>query len=150
MELRCRRERAGQEQELEATAARHKLSVQTMQKEQAARERDEMHAQELRFAQEKAQMELANERERHTELMRRERESVELQAQQLAQQREQELKKFEALNALGVDLSAYLCALATARPDQHLRIESAGMNPPAVHLDLPKLNGHAGGMARGA
>jgi len=71
-------------------------------------------------------------------------------AQQLAQQREQELKKFEALNALGVDLSAYLCALATARPDQHLRIESAGMNPPAVHLDLPKLNGHAGGMARGA
>ena len=52
MELRCRQGRSVQEQELEAAAARHKLSVQSLQKEQERRLHDEEHAQGLRYARE--------------------------------------------------------------------------------------------------
>merc|ERR1719487_3249257 len=58
MELRCRRDRSAQEQELEAAAARHKLSVQALQKEQERTLQDEEHSQQLRYAQERANIEL--------------------------------------------------------------------------------------------
>merc|ERR1719152_916138 len=53
MELRCRKERAGQEQELEAAAAKHKLEVQALTKSQERAMQDEAHAQTLRYEQEK-------------------------------------------------------------------------------------------------
>merc|ERR1719159_846280 len=139
MELRCRRERSVQEQELEQAAARHKLEVLALQKEQERRIADEEHAQKLRYAQERAAMELSDERARHDEMLRREKESAELQAKQLATEREGEVKKCEALRELGVDLTQYLCAQAAIRPDQHLKIEHAtGAAPPAVHVELPR------------
>merc|ERR1719486_645973 len=138
MELRCRRERSVQEQELEQAAARHKLQVAALQKEQEAKQKDDEHAASLRYAQERAQLDLADERARHDEELRREKESAELRAQQLSAQRKGEVKKCEALKDLGVDLTAYLCALAAERPDQHLKIDATGAAPPAVHLELPR------------
>merc|ERR1719421_241298 len=52
-ELRCRRERSVQEQELEQAAARHKLQVAALQKEQEAKQKDDEHAASLRYAQER-------------------------------------------------------------------------------------------------
>merc|ERR550514_264387 len=45
MELRCRRDRSAQEQELEEVAARHKLQVLALQKEHERKRADEEHAQ---------------------------------------------------------------------------------------------------------
>ena len=45
---------------------------------------------------------------------------------------EAEAKRHGALKGLGVDLTKYLVALAAAKPDQHLRIDSAAA--PAVHV----------------
>merc|ERR1719316_487200 len=64
MELRCRRDRSVQEQELEAAAARHKCEVLSMQKAQERTLQDEEHAQEMRYAAERAQAEQATERAR--------------------------------------------------------------------------------------
>ena len=51
------------------------------------------------------------------------------------------LRASEALGAMGVDLTAYLTALAAVPPDQTLKIDTgggaAGANPPALHLELP-------------
>lgn len=138
MELRCRQERSVQEQELEAAAARHKLQVQALQKEQERKIADEEHAQRLRYAQEQANVELTAERARHDEMLRREKESLALSEKQLSAERDGEVKKCEALQALGVDLTQYLCALATVKPDQHLKIDATGASPPAVHLELPR------------
>lgn len=138
MELRCRRERSVQEQDLEAAAAKHKLQVHALQKEQERKLQDEEHAASLRHAQERSQMELADERARHDELIRREKEIAELQARTMSGEREGEVKKCEALKELGVDLTAYLCALATVKPDQHIRVDAGGAAPPAVHLELPR------------
>jgi len=151
MELRCRQERSVQEQDLEAAAARHKLSVASLQKEQDRRLHDEEHAAQLRYMQERASAELASERERHDEQMRRDKEEASLQAQRVALEREGELKKLEALSAMGVDLTAYLCALSTAPPDQHLRIDTgSSASPPALHMELPKVSAANGrGNGRG-
>jgi len=142
MELRCRRERSVQEQELESTGAKHKISVQSLQREQDRKQKDEEQAQQLRYAQENSQMELQMEIERHNELLRREKEINALKIQQLTAERESETKKYEALQAMGVDLTAYLCALNTTRPDQHLRID--GASAPTVHIDLPKVTATGG------
>merc|ERR1712070_660631 len=80
---------------------------------------------------------LANERTRHEEEMRRDRERMELHEAQLSRSREAEQKKYEALNALGVDLTQYLVSLAAARPDNHLKIDSN--TAPTVHLELPSM-----------
>lgn len=124
MELRCRRDRSAQEQELEEQAARHKLSVVAMQREQERQLQDE-----------EFKAEMANERKRHEERMRREREQMELEQSRLEAVRHDEQKKHEGLKALGVDLTQYLVALAAARPDSHLKIDSN--TPPSVHLELP-------------
>jgi len=124
MELRCRRDRSAQEQELEAQAARHKLSVVAMQREQERQLQDE-----------EFKAEMANERARHEERMRREKEQMELEQSRLQAVRDDEHKKYEGLNGLGVDLTQYLVALAATRPDNHLKIDSN--TPPSVHLELP-------------
>ena len=58
-----------------------------------------------------------------------------MQPAQLEAAREDERKKYEGLTALGVDLTQYLVALATARPDSHLKIDS--QVAPSVHVELP-------------
>jgi len=139
MELRCRQQRSVQEQQLEEAAARHKLSVAALQKEQERALKDEEHAQALRYAQEKAQLELEDERRRHDEEIRREKELGELKAAQAAAARAEELKMYEGLTKLQVDLTQYLCALAEKKPDQHLKIDTGAGNgaQTAFHLELP-------------
>jgi len=141
-ELRCRQERSEQEQALEAGTARHKLEVLSLQKEQERRLADESHAQEMRYAQEQHEMESAFERKRHDEALRQEKEQAELHMRRVHDDRESELKKYEALKAMGVDLTALLTAQAAIKPDQVLKIDTSGIGqgtvPPAVHLELPR------------
>merc|ERR1719453_1217550 len=108
MELRCRKERAGQEQELEAAAARHKLEVQALTKSQERALQDEAHAQALRYEQEKMGVELHAERQRHEAELLRQRELTEVAATRLAAEAEAELKRYEGLKSMGVDLTSYL------------------------------------------
>mmetsp|Transcript_58670 Transcript_58670/g.116492 ORF Transcript_58670/g.116492 Transcript_58670/m.116492 type:complete len:145 (+) Transcript_58670:1345-1779(+) len=140
MELRCRQERSKQEHELEEEAAKHKLGVAALQKEQERRLKDEEHAQAMRYAQEEAQMQIEAERARHNEELRRQKESAELDASRMSQALSAEQAKYTALKELGVDLTQYLCALAVAKPDQHLKIDT-GASPPTVHLELPQTRG---------
>lgn len=146
MELRCRRDRSVQEQELEAAASRHKLELQALARAQERKEEDEKHAQQLRYAQERAQIEIADERARHEAALRQETERAELRTSLMATERESELKRFEGMKALGVDLTQYLVALSTAAPDQHIKLEHGGVpgtSPPAVHLEVPNRRGAA-------
>jgi len=142
MQLRCRRDRSAQEQELEAAASRHKLELRALEAAQQRKDDDEKHAQQLRYAQEKAQMAIADERQRHEEELRRDKEAAELAASQRSDERESELKKLEGMRALGVDLTQYLVAQAAVQPDQHIRLDGtgAGANPTAVHLELPRVS----------
>lgn len=141
MELRARQSRSAQEQELERAAAAHKLQLRALEQEQQRKAADEEHARNLRHAQEKAEMELAHERARYEEELRRARQQSELDMANLRATHEQELKKFEGFRELGVDLTSYLVALATVKPDQHLKIDAGGGVPPAVHLELPRSKG---------
>lgn len=136
MELRCRHERSKQEHELEEEAAKHKLGVVSMQKEQERKLKDEERAQALRYAQEEAQLEIERERALHDEELRRQKEAAELEASRMSQALNAEQAKYAALKEMGVDLTQYLCALAVAKPDQHLKIDT-GAAPPSVHLELP-------------
>jgi len=144
-ELRCRQERSIQEQELEAATARHKLEVQSLQKQQERRLADEAHAQELKNLRERHEMEAAFERGRHDEALRRAKEEAAITAKQMDEERAGELQKCEALKAMGVDLTALLTAQAAIKPDQVLRIDTgstptggAAAPPPALHLELPR------------
>ena len=137
MELRCREERSNQEQELEQKTARHKLAVSTLQRQEQAKAEEEAHARQLRHSQETAHVELQAERARHEELLRREREAAEIAAQQRAAEHAQQLKTYEGLKGMGVDLTQYLIANAAVRPDQHIRFD-AGAVPPTVHVELPR------------
>merc|ERR1719213_672591 len=116
MELRCRQERSAQEQQLEEEAARHKLHVEAMKREQERAVQDEKHAQNLRYAQEQMQMELEAKRAEHDEDARREREKMDAMTKQLAASMEAEQAKYEKLKGLGVDLTQYLCAMVTKGP----------------------------------
>lgn len=138
LELRCRQERAGQEQELEAAAARHRLEVQSLQKTQERELLDEAHAQELRYAQEKMRVDLAAERSRHEAELQRQKELTEITKERLAIEAEAELRKFEGMKQLGVDLTQYLVAQATERPDHHIKLDHAGgAGAPNLHLEMP-------------
>merc|ERR1712224_69299 len=106
--------------------------------EQERKLADEEHTQRLRYEQERAEVELANERARNAELVQREREKAEIDLANVKARREEELKKMEGLKQLGVDLNPYLCALASVKPDQHLKIDANGPNPPTLHLELPR------------
>ena len=48
---------------------------------------------------------------------------------------DEELRRAEGLQAMGVDLTKYLVAVESAKPDRHIRVDSTA-GPPAVHLDL--------------
>jgi len=139
MQLRCRQERSAQEQELQEAETRHKLNLQRMAREQERFLEEENHKRQLRFAQEQAEMELAAERARHDELTRRENEATELQTRRQAAMIAEDHKKFVGLSDLGVDLTAYLCAQAQIRPDQHLKIDTGAT--PHLHLELPSKDG---------
>ena len=84
MELRCRRDRSTQEQELEAATMRHKLEVLELQREQERKQSDENHAAQLRYEREKLQVELKSERARHEAELLREQEFDTVRAARLA------------------------------------------------------------------
>ena len=63
-------------------------------------------------------------------------ERAETEVKALALSHEEELRRFEALKGMGVDLTKYMCTLADRQPDQHIRIDSAAQ--PAVHVELAK------------
>jgi len=146
MQLRCKQERSVQEQQLQEAETRHKLHLQKLQREQERALEDENHKRQLRFAQETAEVELAAERARHEELARREAEASELRARQQAAHIAEEQKKYVGLKELGVDLTAFLCAQAEVRPDQHLKIDTGAT--PHLHLELPKATHGAGNNGR--
>ena len=110
MELRCRQARSAQERELAEASARHKIELAGLEKEQARRDEDADHEQAMRHESARRDAELAHLNAKH----------------------EAEAKRHGALKGLGVDLTKYLVALAAAKPDQHLRIDSAAA--PAVHV----------------
>lgn len=137
MELRCRQERSQQEHALEENTAKHKLSVAALQKEQERQLADEDHAQAMRYAQEEAQIQIERERAHHDEELRRQKEAMELELSRVNQTIHAEQAKYAALKDMGVDLTQYLCALAGAKPDQHLKIDT-GAVPPSVHVEIPR------------
>jgi len=139
MELRCRRDRSVQEQELEAAATKHKLEVQAMSTAQNRKVEEEDRTLELKHEKEVEQMKLANARARHEAQLQCEKENGEVRVAQLAAEAQAELAKYKGLKEMGVDLTAYLVALAAQMPDQHIKLEHGGQpNPPTVHLELPK------------
>merc|ERR1719152_38948 len=147
MELRCRRDRSVQEQELEAAAAKHKLEVQALTKSQERAIQDEAHAQTLRYEQEKMGVELHAERQRHEAELLRQRELTDVAATRLAAEAEAELKRYEGLKAMGVDLTSYLVALAQQQPDQHIKLDAGGAGVPTVHLEVPPAAARRGAWA---
>jgi len=117
MQLRCKQERSHQEQEVAEAAARHSLSLLTLKEEQGRSDRDADHAQALRHLMESAETDVKAQRMKHDE----------------------ELRRYEGLKAMGVDLTKYLCTVADQPPDQHIRIDSA--TPPALHMEMKKSEG---------
>merc|ERR1719399_1189056 len=87
--------------------------------------------------------------EAHTNQQHEEQRALELHARQERSSHEQELaaaelrrgctdeelRRAEGLQAMGVDLTKYLVAVESAKPDRHIRVDSTA-GPPAVHLDL--------------
>ena len=82
-------------------------------------------------------MELEHEKAQHAELLRREKEQSLLEIEKIKASREQELAKMEGMKAMGVDLTSYLVALATTKPDQHVKIDAGSGSTPALHFALP-------------
>lgn len=113
LELHARQERSCHEQELAAAEARHELALLGLKNEAARAEADARHGQELRHARARAEAE--------AELRRG--------------GTDEELRRAEGLQAMGVDLTKYLVAVESAKPDRHIRVDSTA-GPPAVHLDL--------------
>jgi hypothetical protein len=138
MQLRCRQERSQQELALEAAEMRHRLEMSAAQKAQERELLDAEQAQELRFK-----------RADNDEQLRREGEAAEVSIALRKADREQEVARFEAMQRLGVDLTQYLTALASSKPDAYLRIDGAGGAEgggaqsfvPNVHIDLPSTRG---------
>ena len=91
-------------------AAEKTKALAGLEKEQARRDEDADHEQAMRHESARRDAELAHLNAKH----------------------EAEAKRHGALKGLGVDLTKYLVALAAAKPDQHLRIDSAAA--PAVHV----------------
>mmetsp|Transcript_11605 Transcript_11605/g.23634 ORF Transcript_11605/g.23634 Transcript_11605/m.23634 type:complete len:460 (-) Transcript_11605:207-1586(-) len=115
LELQARQERSRNEQALAAAEAQHELSLLHLKNEAARAEADARHGQELRHARERAAVDAELRRGLNDE----------------------ELRRAEGLQAMGVDLTKYLVAVESTKPDRHIRVESTA-GPPAVHLDLPQ------------
>jgi hypothetical protein len=147
MELRCRQERSRQELELEAAQTKHRLSIEAMQAQQEREQRDAENAQALRYEQERRQASLAETKAAHDEEVRLAREQLALRSQEREHGVAREVERYEAMQRLGVDLTQYLTAQASSKPDAHLRIDGppqgsgAGAGGaafvPNVHLSLP-------------
>lgn len=89
----------------------------------------------MKHAAERAQMDIDRQRAEHDEQLRHDKEKVEAELHQLRERNEAEKVRNAAIAALGVDMTTYLCALATERPDQHIRLETDAT--PKLHLALP-------------
>jgi len=89
------------------------MSLLSVKSEQQRKVKDAEHQQRLRHLVEVAEAESKAEALKHDE----------------------ELRRFEALKQMGVDLTKYLCTVGD-RPDQHIRIDAA--TPPALHMEMPK------------
>ena len=63
-------------------------------------------------------------------------ERAETESKALALAHDEELRRFEALKGMGVDLTKYMCTVGDRQPDQHIRIDS--VEQPAVHVELAK------------
>jgi len=116
MELRCKQERAQGEQELNASQARHKVAMHELESEGQRRVRDADLEQELRH----------------------EERSKELERQHVHYANEEDVRKFESLKELGVDLTKYLCVTASSTPNQHVRIDSSSDAPTQLLLQMPR------------
>ena len=114
LELHARQERSCHEQELAAAEARHELALLGLKNEAARTEAEARHGQELRHARARAAAD--------AELRRG--------------GTDEELRRAEGLQAMGVDLTKYLVAVESAKPDRHIRVDSTAGPPPAVHIDL--------------
>jgi len=114
MQLRCRQERSHQEQEVAEASARHELAMLSLKAEQKRTDKDADHAQSLRHMVEGAETE----------------------AKALLLKHDEELRRFQALKEMGVDLTKYMCTVGDRQPDQHIRIDAA--NPTAVHMEMPR------------
>jgi len=160
MALNARQQRSVQEQELKAAEERHALELQTMQREQERRMKDEEHAATLRYERERAQAELATERARYEEEQKREHEAAALARKRLADEREEAVAKLRAMHDLGVDLTQYLVASQAPRPDHLLKIDaptvasgtSNAEGPSSVKIKVSNdvtANGRANGISNG-
>lgn len=144
MELRCRQERAQRQQELEQRDAKHKLEMDALVKEQRRAQAAADQAEDLRLAADRASVELEQLRARHEEELRRERELAKARNERVHDANAEELLKLAGMVKLGVDVTKYLCALATLKPDSHLRIDSAAVGddgkplPPNVHVEVAR------------
>jgi len=114
MQLRCKQERSQQEEQLAESNARHRLSLLTLEADQARVEKDAEHAQQLRH------------------LM----ESTEAQVKALQLKHDEELRRLQTLKGMDVDLTKVLCTVGDRVPDQHIRIDSA--TPTALHMEVAK------------
>lgn len=124
MELGCKQERSQAEHELEGASRKHQnemLELEAQQRRQAA---DADHAQSLRHDAERERARLDG----------------------LRQRIDEELRFNEALKALGVDLTTYLCTREQKEPDHHIRLDGGGAAgagpggaaPAQLHLELRK------------
>lgn len=111
MQLRCRQERSHQEQELSLRQVDHEMSLLNRKTEQQRKAKDAEHEQHLRHMVEVAE--------------------AEVKAEVL--KNDEQLRRFQALKDLGVDLTKVLTHVL---PDQHIRIDSE--TPTAVHMEIPK------------
>ena len=113
LELHSRQERSRNEQALAAAEAQHELSLLHLKNEAARTEADACHGQELRHARARAAVDAELRRGCNDE----------------------ELRRTEGLQTMGVELTQYLVAVESAKPDRHIRVDSTA-GPPTVHLDL--------------
>jgi len=114
MQLRCRQERSHQEQELSLRQVDHEMSLLSLKGEQQRKLKDAEHEQRLRHVVEEAEAGVKAEALKHDE----------------------ELRRYQALKEMGVDLTKYMCTVGDRLPDQHIRIDSA--TPTALHMEVPK------------
>lgn len=146
MELRCRQERSKQELELKEAEARHKLALEKLAQAQASELADAEHATALRQEGERLQAQLAHRRAEHEEETRAAREQAAIRVDVARAAREQDEQRYAALNKLGVDLTAYLTALAASKPDAHVRIEGgAPAGAGSAAAVVPNIHFQAGG-----
>lgn len=115
MQLRCRRERTEQEQELAELEMNHENKLAGLQEEQRRMKKDTEHEQSLRHAQQAAEQSLRNMKEEH----------------------DIELKRLAALKELGVDLTKLMCSQYPTLPDSHIRVDCDSKQAPTLHLKLP-------------